>query len=117
VSGRPAAFQWKQVARNLDVFPGDGHTRLVKSPTGQWAVTTTFIRVLGLNAIPKVVERLEDRVGQRLRFLSWYDDKDWIVIATADGNVQNYELGGNFDLLREINLSEYGFTAPGSSTI
>lgn len=112
-----AERQWKQVAQNLDVFPGDGHTRLVKSPSGRWAVTTTFIRVIELNAAPKVVERLEDRIGQRVGFLSWYNDQDWIVIATPDGTVQIYELGGNFDLLREINLIDYGFTSPGSHTI
>lgn len=109
--------QRAQIAEGLDVFPDDRWTQLLKSPSGQWAVTTTFIRAIQLNDPVQVVARFEDKVGQGHRFLSWYDDKDWIAISTRDGKVQIYELGDNFDLLREINLNDYGLNSPEPATI
>lgn len=108
--------QWTKIAQDLDVFPGDGFTQLLKSPSGQWAITTTFIRVIQLQDTIQVVERFEDKIDQGHVFLSWYDNKDWIIIAAQDGKVQVYELG-NLDLLKEINLNDYGFTSPRSSTV
>lgn len=109
--------QWTQVAEGLDVFPEDRWTQLLKSPSGQWAVTTTFIRAIRLIDPIQVIARFEDKVGQGHRFLSWYGDEDCIVISTRDGKVQIYKLGGNFDLIREINLNEYGLASPESATI
>ncbi|MCA9933922.1 MAG: hypothetical protein H6662_00185 [Ardenticatenaceae bacterium] len=111
--------QWTQIAEGLDVFPGDGRTQLLKSPSGQWAVTTTFTMVIQLNDTLEVVKRFGDELGQRRKFgfRSWYGDRDWIVLSAGDGIVQVYELGGDFKLLREINLNDYGLASPEAATI
>ena len=109
--------EWDQIAQGLDVIPGDGYTQLLKSPSGQWAVTTTFIRAIKLNDVPKVAERFDDKIGLGHEFLSWYNDRDWMVISTRDGRVLTYAPGDNFDLIREVNLNDYGLTSPGLSTL
>ncbi len=113
--------EWTQIAEDLDVFPGDGRTQLLKSPSGQYAVTTTFVIVIQLKDPLEVVKRFGDELGlgQRYKFLfrSWYGDRDWIVLSAGDGIVQIYELGGDFKLLREINLYDYGFASPEASAI
>lgn len=100
--------QWNRIAQGLDIFPGDGITKLLKSPSGQWAVTTTYIRVIQLNDTIQIVARFEDKVGRGHKFLSWYGDEDWMVIATRSNLVQIYELGGDFNLLWSINFGAYG---------
>jgi hypothetical protein len=64
-----------------------------------------------------VVYRFEDRIAERHIFLSWYGEQDWIIVATQDGRVQVYELGGEFELLREIVLEEYGIVPENMAVI
>lgn len=111
--------QWTQIAQGLGVLSGNSLTQLLKSPSGQWVVTTRFIRVIQLNDPLEVVKRFgnEPSQGHKFLFLSWYGDKDLIGLSAGEGIVQVYELGGDFKLLREIDLHEYGFTSPGTSDI
>jgi hypothetical protein len=106
---------WSQVAQGLDILAGDGY--LTQSPAGEWLINTVNIRAIQLDNTPGVVYRFEDRIAERHIFLSWYGEQDWIIVATQDGRVQVYELGGEFELLREIVLEEYGIVPENMAVI
>jgi hypothetical protein len=100
------------------LFPQNGELRkaIHVSPSAKWLVFeyggSGGVEVVNMSDIGKETFHFSDKIGQRYQFLSWYDGKDWIVIATEGGDVRVYELGGDFNLQRRINLAENGITAP-----
>lgn len=100
--------QWVQIAQGLGIFPGDLHTQIFQSFSGQWAITTRYIQLISLN-IPTQVFDAFSQSDYYHQFLFWYNEEDWGMIVTDDG-IQVYDFGNGFALLREIRLVEYGLT-------
>lgn len=99
-------------------FPTNSELRkaIYASPSAKWLVFeyrgSGGVEVVNMSEIGKETFHFLDKIGQRHQFLSWYDGKDWAIVATESGDVRVYELGGDFNLQRKISLAENGITAP-----
>lgn len=107
---------WSYVTGHLQFNPEDEFTI---SPSGKWLLILSRwgVKAIQLENIEEDAFVFEDRISQRHWFLSWYGNSDWVIILREDGNIVVYELGEEFELLEEFNLSEYGISPASSAGV
>lgn len=113
-----APKNWNRVSDQLKISKGDtlGKNFLI-SQSGKWLLSQPGlnIEVVQMNALNEQPFRFETVLEQKQEFLSWCSigDDECIVITTENGEIKIFELGGEFSLLRNLNLNEYGLDPQG----
>ena len=110
--------EWSLIAQNIDVAPGDGPLSI--SPSGKWLSVqgaTLTVSAIQLQSSFDVAHYFDAVIPGYHVFLSWYDNEDWMIIATQDARVQIWTLDDGKELLREISLDEFGINSQGLHAI